>query len=73
MTETSRLVRRARIGAAFSASVESDPAGGWLTVVSFGDGATLTKWFVREAEALRYLEDLAEWLGAARNGASNRH
>ena len=46
----------------FSASVEPNRDGGWLTVVNLGDGASLTKWFPSQDEAKRYPDELAEWL-----------
>jgi hypothetical protein len=46
----------------FSTTVAAHPAGGWATVVNLGDGATLTKVFDNEREALRYGDELADWL-----------
>jgi hypothetical protein len=46
----------------FSASVEPNQDGGWLTVVNLGDGASLTKWFASQDEAQRYPDELAAWL-----------
>ena len=46
----------------FSSTVSTHPSGGWATVVNLGDGATLTKVFDSEPEALRYPEELADWL-----------
>ena len=48
--------------ATFSASVEPNRDGGWLTVVNLGEGASLTKWFASKDEAQRYPVELAEWL-----------
>jgi hypothetical protein len=52
--------------ATFSASVQRNRDGGWLTVVQLGDGATLTKWFSSQDEAERYPGELAEWLAKGR-------
>jgi hypothetical protein len=46
----------------FSASVEPNRDGGWLTVVNLGDGASLTKWFASQDEARKYPDELAAWL-----------
>jgi len=46
----------------FSTTVSAHPGGGWATVVNLGDGATLTKVFDNEREALRYGDELADWL-----------
>ena len=48
--------------ATFSASVEPNRDGGWLTVVNLGEGASLTKWFPSKDEAQRYPDELAQWL-----------
>ena len=50
----------------FSASVEPNRDGGWLTVVNLGDGASLTKWFPSQDEARRYPDELAAWLNRGR-------
>ena len=50
----------------FSASVEPNRDGGWLTVVNLGDGASLTKWFQNQDEAERYPTELAAWLSQGR-------
>ena len=52
--------------AMLSASVQPNRDGGWLTTVSLGDGASLTKWFASQDEALRYPEELAAWLRRGR-------
>ena len=46
----------------FAASVRPDERGGWLAEVNLGEGASLTKWFVTEEDAVRYLQELADWL-----------
>ena len=46
----------------FSSTVSAHPSGGWATVVDLGDGATLTKVFDTEPDALRYGDELADWL-----------
>ena len=51
---------------AFSASVQANRDGGWLTVVNLGDGASLTKWFASKDEAKRYPDELAAWLTQGR-------
>ena len=48
--------------AGFSASVQPNRDGGWLTVVNLGEGASLTKWFASQDEARRYPDELAKWL-----------
>jgi hypothetical protein len=45
-----------------TSTVSVHPSGGWATVVSLGEGATLTKVFDSEPEALRYGDELADWL-----------
>ena len=45
-----------------NSTVSAHPGGGWATVVTLGDGATLTKVFDSEPEALRYSDELADWL-----------
>ena len=52
--------------ATFSASVQPNRDGGWLTVVNLGDGASLTKWFANQDEATRYPDELAAWLTRGR-------
>ena len=46
----------------FTASVEPNRDGGWLTTVNLGEGASLTKWFPSKDEAQRYPDELAQWL-----------
>jgi hypothetical protein len=46
----------------FAASVHRDARGGWLAEVTLAEGASLTKWFATEEDALRYPQELAEWL-----------
>ena len=50
----------------FSASVQPNRDGGWLTVVNLGDGASLTKWFASQDEAKQYPDELAAWLTRGR-------
>ena len=63
---TSKSVQPGRTTSGFSASVEPNRDGGWLTVVNLGDGASLTKWFASHDEAQRYPGELAKWLTRGR-------
>ena len=47
---------------AFTAVVTPNPDGGWLTILTLRDGATLSKWFQDEERARRYPDELAGWL-----------
>ena len=50
----------------FSVTVEAHPPHGWLVVINLGEWASVTKWFEAEEEAVRYPEELADWLSRGR-------
>lgn len=50
----------------FSTKVERDESGHWLAVVTLGDGASVSKVFDTEGDAVHYGDELAEWLSARR-------
>jgi len=50
----------------FSTQVERDGEGRWIAVVTLGSGESVSKVFESEGDALRYGDELAEWLSARR-------
>jgi hypothetical protein len=46
----------------FSTSVAPTNRGEWLTVVDLGSGITMSRLFDREDDALRYGDELVEWM-----------
>jgi len=53
----------------FNASITPNPDGGWLAIVSMGDGASLTKWFQTREGAEGYGDELAAWLEQRREAS----
>jgi hypothetical protein len=49
----------------FAVSIEPLPEG-WLVVITLGEGASMSKWFEAKEDALRYPEELADWLKRGR-------
>ena len=45
-------------------TVAPHPDGGWVALISLGDGASMTKWFADRDQAEGYEAELAEWLAS---------
>jgi hypothetical protein len=50
----------------FNTAIAENPDGGWVAVVSMGDGASVTKWFQTREDAEGYGDELAAWLDQRR-------